>query len=186
MFSVYAAGKTGVFKSAAWGVAQAFWGPIFDGVIFLENWGSTANAIEKNTFLVKDALVCIDDFAPNGSRKEVNELHAKAEKIFRSAGNRSGRGRMRADTSLRPAYWPRGLIGSSGEDVPGGHSLRSRMAIQQLVEGSVNQGVLSELQKAARAGVLAEGMAGYVQWIAGWASDIVRRATTGASSGTAG
>jgi hypothetical protein len=76
---------------------------------------------------------------------------------------------MTADTSLRPTYWPRGLVISSGEDVPGGQSLRARMLIEQIGPGDIDVKKLTELQVAAREGLLAEAMAGYVKWIAGHA-----------------
>jgi len=34
---------------------------------------------------------------------------------------------MRADGSLRPPKPPRGLVISTGEEIPNGHSLRARM-----------------------------------------------------------
>jgi hypothetical protein len=166
-FSVFLAGRTGSFKSAATGVAQAHWGSRWSGVRFASNWFGTANSIEKIAFLAKDCLLVIDDFAPNGSRRDIAGLHRKAEDVLRSAGNLAGRSRMRHDTSLRPTYWPRGLLMSSGEDVPGGHSLRARLAIEQLGPNGINVETLSRMQAAARGGVLAQAMAEYVQWIAG-------------------
>jgi len=116
---------------------------------------------------LKDCLLCIDDFAPGGSRRDVADLHSKANDLLRAAGNLAGRSRMNYDTSLRPTYWPRGLLVSSGEDVPGGHSVRARLAIEQLGPDDINIDKLSHLQAAAREGLLAQTMAGYVQWIAG-------------------
>lgn len=171
-FSAFMAGPTGSLKSAVWGVGQAFWGPHWDGVRFPANWSGTVNSIEKIAFVAKDALLVIDDFAPSGSRRAVTEIHEKAERLLRAAGNLGGRSRMRADTSLRATYWPRALLASSGEDVPAGHSLRARMAIEQVGSGDINPGRLSALQDAARAGLLAEAMSGYLAWIAGRADVI--------------
>jgi hypothetical protein len=165
-FSAFRAGRTGSLKSATWGVAQAHWGERWDGVHFAANWSGTVNSVEKLAFLAKDTLLCIDDFVPRGSGKAVSELHQKAEQVLRAAGNLGGRSRMNRDMSLRPTYWPRGLIASSGEDVPAGHSLRARMAIEQVGPNDINQALLSQLQRAAAEGLLAEAMAGYVRWIA--------------------
>jgi Bifunctional DNA primase/polymerase, N-terminal len=166
-FSAYLAGPTGALKSALLGVAQAHWGARWNGVRFPANWSGTVNSIEKLAFLAKDLLLVIDDFAPSGSRRAVTELHEKAERLLRGAGNLAGRSRMHADTSLRPTYWPRGLLASSGEDVPAGHSLRARMAIEQVGANTIDPARLRTLQDAARAGLLAEAMAGYVQFLAG-------------------
>jgi hypothetical protein len=168
-FSVFVAGRTGVFKSALLGVAQAAWGPCWDGVRFAANWRGTVNMIEKLAFLAKDALLVVDDFAVGTSRRGARELHEKAEGLLRGQGNRSGRGRMRADTSLRPTYFPRGIIAASGEAVPAGQSLRARMVIRQVAAGSVDVARLTEMQAAAKAGLLAEAMAGFVWYLAGLA-----------------
>jgi hypothetical protein len=165
-YSAFTAGPTGCLKSASWGVAQAHWGAYWDGVRFAANWSGTVNSIEKIAFLAKDALLVVDDFAPSGARRAVTELHEKAERLLRAAGNLAGRSRMNADTSLRHTYWPRGQIASSGEDVPGGHSLRARMAIEQFGPNDIDSQRLKVLQDAARGGVLAQAMAGFVQWLA--------------------
>jgi hypothetical protein len=136
-------------------------------VRFPANWSGTVNSIEKIAFVAKDALLVIDDFAPGGSRHGATELHDKADKLLRAAGNLGGRSRMRADTSMQATYWPRGLVASTGEDVPNRQSVRARMFIEQVGPDDIDPGRLSPLQDAARAGLLAEAMAGYVQWIAG-------------------
>jgi hypothetical protein len=165
-FSTFVAGATGTFKSALTGVAQAHWGTGWDGVRFPANWSGTMNSIEKLAFLAKDAMLVVDDFAPSASARAKAELHEKAERLLRGAGNLAGRSRMAADTSLRPTYWPRGIIAGSGEDVPGGHSLRARMAIEQLAPKSINPAKLSTLQAAAAGGLLAEAMASFVRRMA--------------------
>ena len=48
-----------------------------------------------------NGIFVIDDFAPEGSVADVHRLHRKAARLFRAQGNRSGRQRMRADTTPR-------------------------------------------------------------------------------------
>jgi hypothetical protein len=168
-FSVFVAGQTGTLKSALCGAAQGFWGSHWDGVRFPASWRGTVNALEKLAFLVKDAVFGVDDFAPHGTRANVAKLHAVGEGLLRGVGNLAGRDRMAGDTSLRPTYVPRGLVLSSGEDVPSGQSLRARMVIEQIGNDSIDPQRLRQLQDAAAAGVLAEAMAGYVEWLAGQA-----------------
>jgi hypothetical protein len=166
-FSPFTSGRTGSFKSALWGVAQAHWGSRWgDGIHFPANWSGTTNSLEKLAFLAKDALFVIDDFAPSGSPHAINALHEKAADIFRAQGNLGGRSRLRSDTGLRPTYYPRGMIASSGEDVPRGHSLRARMVIDQIGPDDIDPNNLHVLQNAATDSRLAEAMAGYVQWTA--------------------
>lgn len=173
--SLFLEGGTGVFKSAIAGVAQAHWGTRFDGKHFPGNWASTANSLEKIAFVAKDSLITIDDFAPKGTSFEVDKLHHAADRYFRSAGNLGGRGRMNADSSLRATYWPRCFTLSSGEDVPRGASLRARLFIVHVQKGDVDVAKLTEMQRHAASGRLAEAMAAYVQWLAARAGGLSER-----------
>ena len=99
-------------------------------------------------------------------------LHRVADRFLRSVGNRSGRGRMRADTTLRAEYHPRGLVLGSGEDVPHGQSLRARKLVSEVSRGDVDLDVLTELQKAGAEGLLASTMSAYVKWLAPRMADL--------------
>jgi hypothetical protein len=165
-FSPWTAGPTGVLKSAAWGISQSFYGSYWNGVHFPLNWSGTANYMGKVTFIAKDMLILADDFAPGATRHAVADAQEKAGTIIRETGNLGGRGRMNSDSSLRITYWPRCLVAVTGEDVPSGHSVRTRLFIDQFVKGDIDIEKLSRLQAAGAAGQLAEAMAGYVQWVA--------------------
>ena len=73
---------------------------------------------------------------------------------------------MRPDGSLRPAKPPRGLILSTGEDIPRGQSLRARGLFLELGPNDLNWQRLSECQQDAASGRYAMAMAGYLQWLA--------------------
>ena len=169
--SIFVEGKTGTFKSAIQGVALAHWSAYWDGVHFPANWTGTANSLEKIGHSLKDVLMVVDDFKPSGPASEVERLHQTAERMLRAAANHGGRTRMNADSTLRAEYYPRGLVMSSGEDVPKGHSLRARMMIHSLEKGQIDINVLSRLQRDAAAGLMSEAMAMYVQYIAGEAKN---------------
>jgi hypothetical protein len=70
-----------VLKSALPGVGQAHWGERWDGLHLPGNCLSTPNRLEKDAFLVKDALFIVDDFTPSGSRRATDPLHEKAERL---------------------------------------------------------------------------------------------------------
>ncbi|MBF0340084.1 MAG: bifunctional DNA primase/polymerase [Magnetococcales bacterium] len=165
-FSLFVEGQTGTYKSAIAGVIQAHFGSGFDGRSFPANWSGTANALEKTAFLAKDAVVVVDDFCPTGSQFEVSGLHRIADRLLRAQGNLGGRSRMNPDGSLKAEYYPRGLIISTGEDIPKGASLVGRMLILEVKSGTVKLDVLTELQKDAARGILAQAVAGYVRWLA--------------------
>ena len=57
----------------------------------------------------------IDDFIPASSSKESHAQTEKAARLIYQAGNRSSRGRLAADLTARPNYYPRCLIISTGE-----------------------------------------------------------------------
>jgi hypothetical protein len=73
---------------------------------------------------------------------------------------------MRADGGSRPTYHPRGLIISTGEDIPSGQSLRARLLVVELSPGEISVAALSAAQANARNGLLAAATAGYLRWLA--------------------
>lgn len=157
---------TGSQKTECAAVAQSYYGPSFNGRNLPANWSSTANSLEKIAFLVKDAVLVIDDFCPQGTPHDIQRFHREADRVLRGAGNQAGRQRMKADGSLRLAYRPRGLIICTGEDIPQGHSLRSRMVVVEVKKGDVNLDRLTVAQQYAAQGVYAKVMAAYLRWLA--------------------
>src|ERR1700730_17549082 len=91
---------------------------------------------------------------------------------WRAQGNRCGRGRLHSDTRLRPARPPRGLILSTGEEVPAGQSLRARLVVVEVRPRDVNLERLGDAQEAANQGLYAQAMAGYVCWLAPRLDDV--------------
>jgi len=164
--SVFVGGKTGAGKTELAAVVQAHYGAKFNGSNLPANWVSTANSLEKQAFVAKDAVLVVDDFCPTGSQNDIGRAHRDADRLLRAQGNRSGRGRMRPDSTLRPQYRPQGLIVCTGEDLPRGHSLQARMFVVEVGPADVNFVELTGLQKSANAGLLSASMAGYVQFIA--------------------
>jgi hypothetical protein len=122
--------------------------------------------LEAEAYAVKDALLCIDDYAPYGSTRAVQEMESKTERVLRAQGNNSGRQRQNADLSLRPAMPPSGLILGTGEDAPRGQSIHARILTLSLAPGDVDLGLLTQYQALARQGVFAQSMAGFLRWMA--------------------
>jgi hypothetical protein len=166
-FSVHISGPTGVLKTELAALVQQHFGAAMDSRNLPGSWSSTANLLEAVAFAAKDAVFVVDDFAPTGSAADVQRLHRDADRLLRAQGNASGRGRMRADTTLRPGKPPRGLVVSTGEDVPRGQSLRARVLVLEVGPGDVNDELLSLCQADAAAGLYAAAMAGFIGSIAG-------------------
>src|ERR1035437_1089558 len=130
------------------------------------SWESTANSIVTLAFYAKDALLAIDDFSPTGSGTDVQRCHRDADRVLRAQGNNAGRQRLRADATMKPPKPPRGLIISTGEDVPKGQSLRARVLIDELELNDIDWYKLTMCQEDAARGFYAEVVASYVSWLA--------------------
>jgi hypothetical protein len=165
-FALKLAGPTGVYKTELAAVCQQHYGSGMDARHLPASWSSTGNALEGTAFAAKDALLTVDDFAPQGGAADMQRLHREADRLLRAQGNRSGRGRMRSDGTLRPNKPPRGMILSTGEDVPRGQSLRSRMLVIEVGTGDVDLARLTACQQDASAGRYAGSLAGFVKWLA--------------------
>jgi len=171
-FGVHLSGPTGCYKSEAAALAQQHLGAGMDRLHLPANWASTGNALEGLAFAAKDSLIVVDDFFPQGSTADIQRYHREADRLLRGQGNRSGRLRMRADASLRPAKPPRGLVLSTGEDVPRGQSLRARLLVLEISPGDFGPQppspnlILTVLQRDAAAGLYAAALAGFVHWLA--------------------
>jgi hypothetical protein len=164
--SLHLAGPTGSFKSETAALCEQHYGPGMDRLHLPGNWASTGNALEGMAFAAKDALLVVDDFCPAGSTGDVQRYHREADRLFRGQGNRAGRQRMRADATLRPAKPPRGMILSTGEDVPRGQSLRARLFVLDVEKGDIDVAKLTACQQDAAAGKYAGALAGFIRWLA--------------------
>ncbi len=171
-FALHLAGESGAGKSELAAIAQAHFGAGFDREHLPAAWASTANSLERLAHAAKDALLVVDDFAPTGSATDAARLHREADRLIRAQGNHAGRLRLRSDSSFNSARAPRGLILSTGEDVPHGQSLRARLLVLEVARANKGQhnaidfAALTECQKHAREGVYANVTATFVRWLA--------------------
>lgn len=165
-FSLHVSGPTGAGKSELTALAQQHFGSGLDARHLPGSWSSTGNALEGLAFHAKDVLLAVDDFAPTGSSNDVQRFHREADRLLRAQGNSAGRQRMRADATLRPPKPPRGLILSTGEDIPRGQSLRARLLILELGPSDMNWSRLTGCQTDAASGLYAGALSGFIEWIA--------------------
>ena len=113
-------GHTGAGKTELAALALQHYGQEMSARHLPGSWLSTENALETLAFTAKDALLVGDDFCPTGSQYDLQSMHRKADRLFRGQGNTAGRGRLRRDGTLQPTRPPRGMLLSTGEDVPRG------------------------------------------------------------------
>jgi hypothetical protein len=179
-FTLWVRGPTGRLKTSLVTLALAHVGA-FDVKTVPANWEATANHLEKQSFLIKDLPLLVDDFRPPSDRHEAGEMRRKAARLLRAAGNRAGRGRMRADTSLRPEYYPRGVVIATAEEQAPGESTAARVWDVDVSDVEIDTAALSAAQ--ARTDELSRAMYGYIRWLAGrleqddvWLRDLFARA----------
>lgn len=166
-YSIYFAGQSGTRKSELTGIGQAFFGAGFSRLTLPANWGQdSAIALMLKAFRAKNAVLCIDDFAPNGQKHHDDKLHSKAEDVLRAAGNGSGRTTAKVDHSERAGKPARCLIFSSGEEVPKGLSLQNRLLLVPMQLGDIPNKELSMAQEMARTGELALANSAWIQHVA--------------------
>lgn len=163
-FTLWEVGPTGTFKSTIQALALSHFGE-FTVRSLPASWRDTANYLEKLMALAKDIPLVIDDWAPAPDTKQAREYEAKAERVARAQGNRLGRGRLRSDTSTRPAYVPRGVVITNGEQLPSGQSHAARLFSTELEPGDIDIEKLTAAQKVVHLYPIA--MAAYIRWLAG-------------------
>ncbi len=138
---------------------------------------STVTSLEGIMFSTKDAAVILDDYAPaHSGATEARRIAKSAHYVVRSVGNRSGRGRARADLSEQTLRPPRGLVITTAENPLVGQSIVGRMIYVPVEPGQVikpndddhqKETPLDVAQRQAQSGLYAQAMAGYIRWLAG-------------------
>jgi hypothetical protein len=146
-FALHLTGRTGTYKSEIMSLFQSHYGPQMDARHLPGSWSSTANAIEAQAFLAANCAFVVDDFVPQGTSWQIRAYQATADKIIRAQGNQAGRARLTDTSSLQTAMYPRGIVLSTGEDTPEGHSVRARMLILELSPGDIDPAKLTAAQQ---------------------------------------
>jgi hypothetical protein len=167
-FGAHIHGHTGLFKSELAALALQHYGRDFSsrGMI---SWTSTANFIQMIAFHAKDTVLPIDDlYGPSVGFVEKQRQRVAVDRVFREKGNASDRGRLNADSTLKPPKPSRCLPISTGEEGLTGESLRSRVWDIPIAEDDTGRGRmdlarLTAAQKAAREGKFAYAMRGYIE-----------------------
>lgn len=157
-------GKTGSRKSTLAALFLSFFGR-FTGAELPLSFRDTANSILHHAFSLKDVLTCIDDFHPAG-RQEETRLTATAQSVMRAYGDRTGKGRLRADASPLEARPPQGNAIVTAEFPPDiGESGTARYFSLELRENDIDLETLSFFQREAASGSLQRCMHGFLKWL---------------------
>lgn len=169
-FVINIIGRTGTRKSTLAALFLSFFGNFNSGNLPL-SFRDTANSIIHNSFALKDVLTCIDDFHPSG-REDEKKLTATAQSIMRAYGDRTGRGRLRSDSTLMEARPPLGNAIITSEFPPNiGESGMARYFSLELKDGDVDLDALTSFQHSAEKGVLRRTMFAYTEWLKRFIND---------------
>lgn len=153
---LFLSGITGSYKTSFSQVMMSFFGN-FVGAGF-ESFNSTANAITKAGFMLKDVPFVVDDY------KQIAVNTKQVVALIQGTGDRQGRARMNMDTSLRGQYYVRGNLICTGEDYPalGEASVLARMLLLQIQERGNSEHLTHAQQMAMNFPGI---MAGWIQFL---------------------
>jgi len=153
-------GPTGCRKTTLGTLALNHHGNFTDENLF--SFGATSNFLERAAFTLKDAPMLVDDFYPTTNKRDQDKMVSVFEHLTRNAGNRSGRGRMNADLSLRRTFYPRGMVWFTGEDLIAASSAIARLTLVPVEPDSVDLARLTDLQ--SRKQMLPHALADFLRW----------------------
>ena len=163
-FVMLLSGKTGSRKSTLAALMLSFFGKFTASELPL-SFRDTANSILLNTFSLKDVLTVIDDLHPS-SRMEEPKMNGTAQAIMRAYGDRTGKGRLRADSTSMESRPPQGNAIITAEFAPDiGESGTARYFALELKEKDVDLETLTAFQNEADDGTLQRCMFAYTEWL---------------------
>lgn len=175
-FVLWPFGETGRHKTSYLAFGQAHYGAAWNRRHLPDSWNSSANALERVAYLVKDALLPIDDFKPTGSTVDRQRMHGAAARIITGAADGQGRGTLNFNRQARAALYPRGTVMSSAEEIPRQHSTVARLVTVEVAQKLMNtpamKAAYDRAEDLAAEGVYASALAGYLRFLAGRLEDL--------------
>ena len=138
-------------------------------------WNSTPGGLEVVQYILKDCLLVVDDFVPDGTAAERARDQRKMAETVRRKANRQPKYRMGSGSNtLRACLPPRGSIPvhGGGEDPPR-QCRRARLLVwfsagRDLSDPNrtIDLQCLTACQADAASGLYAASMAGFLRWLA--------------------
>ena len=166
-FSLYLVGGTGTRKSTVSALMLSYFGH-FTALSLPASFNDTANYVRKKAFDLKDMVIAVDDYHPEGNLQARKKMEDMAQQLSRAFGDLAQRGRMNADRTVQGSMPPRALALISGEDMPNiRDSGEARYYVINIGKGDIPADeVMTHMQDQAAAGTLAHLMRRYIEWLA--------------------
>lgn len=166
-FSVYLIGGSGTHKSTLSALMLSFFGSFTESSL-PASFNDTGNYIRSLAFSLKDMVLAVDDYHPEGNLQARRKMEDTAQQLSRAFGDLAQRGRMQSDQTLATAKPPRSLALISGEDMPNiRESGEARYYVIQVGKDDIKADKgLTEMQDNAASGAQAYVMRKYIEWLA--------------------
>jgi hypothetical protein len=111
-FALWLTGITGSGKSFAAKLFANFFGSIPLASGRFATWTATANYLQRQGYFFKDAVYLVDDYKPGAI--PANQV----TRVLQNYADGTGRGRLKVDATTNTTRPVRGLLVSTGEDIP--------------------------------------------------------------------
>ena len=161
-FCLYLQGKTQSGKSTLAALAASHFGQ-FNSVTPPASFAATGNAINEFSFILKDCVLWVDDYHPQGTAKDKRKIDVIFQSIARAAGDKSTRARLTANSALKANHPPRSLFLVTGEDCPAiGQSGVARVFTLPVTHCRKD---IKALTQAASEGILSRANSVYINYI---------------------
>lgn len=160
-FTVWLYGFTGTRKTTLAKLLLSHFGDFKNRVP--ASFNDTYSSIEIRAHALKDTLILLDDFCPQQSYKETQNINTTAEKVIRAFGDRTSRGRSTVTLENQKKFVPRGMILITGETIVPGNSTAARLITLELKKSSIDLEALSKAQENSK--LLSVSMREYIKWI---------------------
>lgn len=164
-FTLYFVGKTGTRKSTMANLFLSFFGSFRESESAPISFKDTPNAADMAMALLDSTLTLMDDRIPSTTKGVKDQMERMEQNAARAIGDRAGRARLNANSSLKAVYRPVcNLIVTAEEAFNNvGESAVARSVSCELKPGDVNLTALTTVQR--KAGELNECMSEYIQFV---------------------
>lgn len=160
-FVVWLYGFTGTRKTSIAKLFASHFGDFNNRVS--ASFDDTYASMELKAHILKDSLMILDDFCPQQSYKETQNINTIAEKIVRAYGDRTSRARLSVSLESKTQFIPRGMLLVTGETLVPGNSTVARIVPLELKQDSVNLEQLTNAQDNVE--LLSICMREYISWL---------------------
>ncbi len=160
-FLLYLQGKTQSGKSTLAALICSHYG-CFTSMTPPASFTATANALNELAFILKNSILWVDDFHPQG-KKDKDKQSAVFNSLARSAGDHATRARLNANATLKHNHAPRCLFLATGETEP--DLTQSGYARIFTINTNYSRSDITEIQANAKSGLLSQATAGYIDFI---------------------